>query len=170
MKNLSLTRSSIIICYSREMEDPKEAFVCNNCYQYIKSCRYKCKNCADFDLCSVCIAEPRLQGHDSSHPFIKTELSDALLSLSESETVCENMADCDLDERVNAQDAEADVSFLEKRLVVLDGITYFGFASIAISKHAFLPLEEIKVHIEWFVQQNNEQIVYVTHCLSVCWS
>ena len=80
------------------------------------------------------------------------------------------MADCDLDERVNAQDAEADVSFLEKRLVVLDGITYFGFASIAISKHAFLPLEEIKVHIEWFVQQNNEQIVYVTHCLSVCWS
>jgi len=43
-------------------------YTCNNCTQPIEGYHYRCQNCADFDLCEMCMTlEPEIDGHLASH-------------------------------------------------------------------------------------------------------
>lgn len=43
--------------------------ICDNCEVEIRGIRYKCNNCMDYDLCSVCEALPGI--HKEEHSFVK---------------------------------------------------------------------------------------------------
>ena len=45
--------------------------ICDCCENTIVGDRYKCLNCPDYDLCSICMAKASV--HDSSHKFRKIE-------------------------------------------------------------------------------------------------
>ena len=49
--------------------------LCNRCKRQIRGIRYKCKGCADFDLCGSCFPQ-RVMWHDDEHEFAEhaTEL------------------------------------------------------------------------------------------------
>ncbi len=49
--------------------------LCNRCKRQIRGIRYKCKGCADFDLCGSCFPQ-RVMWHDEEHEFAEhaTEL------------------------------------------------------------------------------------------------
>ena len=42
--------------------------VCNSCCQALQGMRWKCKNCDDFDLCSICFFNDK---HDLQHSFLR---------------------------------------------------------------------------------------------------
>ncbi|BFZ22142.1 hypothetical protein BsWGS_25182 [Bradybaena similaris] len=46
-----------------------EGVYCDGCNKEIYGIRYKCGNCLDFDLCSICENQPNL--HDQTHVFLK---------------------------------------------------------------------------------------------------
>jgi sulfatase maturation enzyme AslB (radical SAM superfamily) len=52
--------------------DPNEPHMhnalCNRCKRQIKGTRYKCKGCADFDLCGGCYPQ-RIMWHNEEHEF-----------------------------------------------------------------------------------------------------
>lgn len=51
-------------------EDILQRAICDHCDKDIRGTRYKCMQCNDFDLCSVC--EPNsLSIHDSNHVFLE---------------------------------------------------------------------------------------------------
>ncbi|KAK3844076.1 MAG: hypothetical protein J3R72DRAFT_82419 [Linnemannia gamsii] len=49
---------------------PHYGIVCDGCEGEITGIRYKCGNCADYDLCGNCESSPFLR-HDSNHIFLK---------------------------------------------------------------------------------------------------
>jgi hypothetical protein len=63
--------------YQKELQDPNPTpiihynIICDGCNQIIVGTRYKCGNCADFDLCERCES---LGVHDLTHAFIKFPL------------------------------------------------------------------------------------------------
>lgn len=52
-----------------ESDDRVHSAICDNCDERIVGIRYKCGNCADYDLCQSC--EKHDGVHDSTHLFIK---------------------------------------------------------------------------------------------------
>jgi len=58
-----------------EIKDPKIAVhtaTCNSCNNRIVGERFKCTECADFDLCSACKHSPK-NTHDAKHTFLLIE-------------------------------------------------------------------------------------------------
>ncbi|KAF9162476.1 hypothetical protein DFQ26_003530 [Actinomortierella ambigua] len=51
-------------------QTPHYGVVCDGCNQDIYGVRYKCGNCADYDLCGNCEAK-EAHGHDPNHIFLK---------------------------------------------------------------------------------------------------
>ncbi len=52
-----------------ESDDRVHSAICDNCDERIVGIRYKCGNCADYDLCQSCEKQDGV--HDATHLFIK---------------------------------------------------------------------------------------------------
>ena len=115
------------------MDNP---FMCNRCLCNIGEFRYKCLQCADFDLCAECLVSPEpCEAHDpATHALIK-------LSVNLPHREEEQPDDADAL-------AEDPVRELHNTLLVLDGVHHLGLDTDALAAHCKMPHAKVRAIID----------------------